>query len=194
MDYELILKAVNHHIPLDEKEEAYFVSLLQFRKIRRKQFHLQEGEVCLWSTFVISGCLRGFTTDKNGLEHVLNFAPSGWWIADLYSLLSQKPGNLNIEALEDTEVFLLSKKDQENLYQVVPKFERYFRIIIENSLVANQQRLLDNLSLSAEERYLKFCKVYPSLINKLPQKQIAAFIGVTPEFFSRMRTNFLKNK
>jgi CRP-like cAMP-binding protein len=192
--FTLILSALERHISLTDDEQKLFISLLQYKKIRKRQFILHEGDICQWSTFVTAGCLRGFTVDKNNDEHVLSFAPEGWWIADMYSLITEKPGQLNIEALEDTEALLLPKKGQEQLYVDVPKFERFFRIITENSLVANQQRLIDNLSLTAEERYLKFCKVYPTLINQLPQKQIASYIGVTPEFFSRMRTLWLRGK
>jgi CRP-like cAMP-binding protein len=131
--------------------------------------------------------LRGYTIDKNGIEHVLSFAPPGWWMADLYSLFSEKPGTLNIEAIEDTDIILLSKFGQEKLYTEVPRFERFFRVLTENSLVASQQRVIDNLSLTAEERYNLFCKRYPTLIDHLPLKHIASYIGVTPEFFSRMR-------
>lgn len=192
MSFDPILQAVSKHIRLNPEEQQHFVSLLHPQKIKRKDFLLREGDVCTLSTFVLDGCLRGFTVDANGWEHVLSFAPKGWWIADMYSLLSQKPGHLNIEALEETEILTLSKKDQEQLYMDIPAFERFFRILIENSLVANQQRLIDNLSLTAEERYLKFCDVYPTLIHQLPQKQIASYIGVTPEFFSRMRSNLLR--
>jgi CRP-like cAMP-binding protein len=122
---------------------------------------------------------------------VLSFAPVGWWIADMYSLLTQKPGILNIEALEDTEVLLLSKTDQEKLYHDIPQFERFFRIITENSLVASQQRMIDSLSLTAEERYNNFCRRYPTLIYNLPKKQIASYIGVSAEFFSRMQHKML---
>jgi CRP-like cAMP-binding protein len=125
--------------------------------------------------------------DSNGFEHVLSFAPTDWWMADMYSLLSHQPGNLNIEALEDTEILSLPKTNQDELYRLVPKFERLFRILAEKSLVAYQQRLIDNLSLPAAERYARFCKRYPTLIYHLPQKQIASYIGVTPEFFSKMR-------
>jgi CRP-like cAMP-binding protein len=110
----------------------------------------------------------------------------------MYSLLSQKPGNLFIEVLEDAEVVVLSKENQEQLYLEIPKLERFFRILIENSLVANQERLMDNLSLTAEERFDKFCEKHPTLIQKVPQKQIASFIGVTPEFFSKMKARMLK--
>src|SRR5690606_33356319 len=122
---------------------------------------------------------------------VVSFAPEGWWIGDMYSLISQRPGVQRIEAIEDTEVLRLSKANQELLYKEVPKFERFFRILIENSLVAYQQRLLDNLSLSAEERYQKLNTQHPSLMNRLPLKQIASYIGVTPEYFSKMRKKIL---
>jgi CRP-like cAMP-binding protein len=188
MPFNLLLNNVSRYIHLTDAEKEIFISFLQEKKLKRKQFFLNDGEICKYSAFVTSGCLRGFTVDKNGIEHVLSFAPSDWWMADMYSLISQKPGILNIEALEDTEIILLSKTNQEKLYLEIPKFERFFRILIENSLVANQQRIVDNLSLTAEERYNIFCKRYPTLINHLPQKQIAFYIGVTPEFFSRMRS------
>jgi len=108
-------------------------------------------------------------------------------------LLSQKPGNLFIEVLEDAEVVLLSKENQELLYRKIPKLERFFRILTENSLVANQERLMDNLSLTAEERFEKFCKKYPTLLQKIQQKQIASYLGVTPEFYSKMKSRLLKN-
>jgi CRP-like cAMP-binding protein len=192
MPFDLLLSNVSKYIHLDDAERAVFISHLQPKQIRRKQFTLNEGGICKNSIFVTGGCLRGFTVDKNGVEHVLSFAPPGWWMADMYSLISQKPGILNIEALEDTEAIILSKIDQEKLYYEVPKFERFFRVLTENSLVANQQRIVDNMSLTAEERYSIFCKRYPSLIDHLPQKQIASYIGVTPEFFSRMRSSLLR--
>jgi len=187
MDTSLILSNISKHIRLDDGEWDFFTSLLEPKKWKPRQFVLREGDTCRYSLFVNRGCLRGFTTDKNGFEHVLSFAPPDWWMADLYSLITQKPAMLNIQALEETEVWMLSKPNQERLYAEVPKFERFFRIIAENSLVSNQQRLIDNLSLSAEERYLLFSKKYPSLVHCVPQKQIASYIGVTPEFFSKMK-------
>ena len=187
MPIDLLLNNISRHIRLTDEEQKIFISHLQQKSFKRKQFLLREGEICRYSAFVTSGCLRGYTIDKNGIEHVLSFAPPDWWMADLYSLFAQKPGTLNIEALEDTETVLLPKSAQEKLYLEVPKFERFFRILTENSLVATQQRIVDNLSLTAEERYNLFCKRYPTLIDHLPLKQIASYIGVTPEFFSRMR-------
>lgn len=194
MDYSLFLNNVAKHITLTKLEQEYTVSLLEYKKISSKKIFLKEGDICKHSAFVIEGCLRGYTIDKNGFEHGLSFAPKNWWIGDMYSLLSQKPGILNIEAMIDTEVILLSKSNQEKLYNKIPKFERFFRIITENSLISHQQRLIDNMSLTATERYLKFCKTYPTLINSIPQKQIATYIGVTPEFLSKLRAKYLKGK
>ncbi len=192
--YPLILQNISRHIRLTEEEQAHFVSLLTLKKIKRKQFLLQEGDVCRHSAFVTEGCLRSYTVDGNGFEHVLQFAPPDWWIADMYSILSQKPGNLYINALENTQALLLSKTDQEQLYHDIPKFERFFRIITENSLVSSRQRLLDNLSLSAMERFSQFCGRYPSLIERIPQKQIAAYIGVTPEFLSKLKSEYFRRQ
>jgi len=187
-----ILDNISKIVKLSSDEEQRLLSRLETKKFKAKSIILNAGEVCKYSYFVNSGLLRSFTINDHIVEHVLSFACEGWWIGDMYSLLSQKPGNLFVEVLEDAEVVLLSKENQEILYQEIPKLERFFRILTENSLVANQERLMDNLSLSAEERFEKFCKKYPTLIQKVPQKQIASYIGVTPEFFSKMKSRLLK--
>nr|WP_294776466.1 Crp/Fnr family transcriptional regulator [uncultured Flavobacterium sp.] len=187
-----ILDNISKIVTLSPEEELLFLSKIEIKHYKAKTIVLHAGEVCKHSYFVNSGLLRSFTINDNIVEHVLSFACEGWWIGDMYSLLSQKPGNLFIEVSEDAEVVLLSKENQEELYHLIPKLERFFRIIVENSLVAYQERLMDNLSLSAEERFDKFCKKYPTLIQKVPQKQIASFIGVTPEFFSKMKARMLK--
>jgi CRP-like cAMP-binding protein len=183
----LILNNVTKHIDLSPAEKDTFTAMLRPDTIKRKEHWLSTGDICRHSAFVISGCLRGYTVDSNGFEHVLSFAPADWWIADMYSLITHQPGELNIQALEDTEVLLLSKTHQDELYRAIPKFEKFFRILAERSLIAFQQRLIDNLSLTAAARYERFCKRYPTLVYHLPQKQIASYIGVTPEFFSKMR-------
>ena len=192
MDKSLILKNIAKHIQLTAAEEKYLVTLLKAKKIKRKQFLLREKEICLSSTFVTKGCLRGYTIDENGFEHILQFATSDWWIADMYSLISQKPGTLNIDAIRDSEILLLSRKDQEKLFAEIPKFERFFRILTEKSLVANRQRVLDAMSLTALQRYETFCQHYPTLIEDLPQKLIASYIGVTPEFLSKVKAEYFK--
>ena len=188
----LLLDNLAKHIQLTAEEEVLFLSKTKTDYYKAKTILLNAGEICKNSYFVNSGVLRSFTINDNIVEHVLSFACQGWWIGDMYSLLSQKPGNLFIQVLEDAEVVVLSKENQEILYQEIPKLERFFRILAENSLVAHQERLMNNLSLSAEERFEKLCKKYPDLIQKVPQKQLASYIGVTPEFFSKMKSNMLR--
>ncbi|PVX45289.1 CRP-like cAMP-binding protein [Flavobacterium sp. 103] len=189
---ELILKNIEQHVTLTAQEKELFLSKIEIHHYKAKTILLNSGTICKHSYFVNSGILRSFNVNDNIVEHVLTFACEGWWIGDMYSLLSQKPGNLFIEVLEDAEVVLLSKENQEILYREIPKLERFFRILTENSLVANQERLMDNLSLTAEERFEKFCKKYPTLIQKIAQKQIASYLGVTPEFFSKMKSKMLR--
>lgn len=188
----LLLENIAKHVSLSPEEQSHFLSLTETRKYKSKTILLREGEICTNSYFVTKGVLRSYNVDTNGVEHVVSFACPGWWIADMYSYLSQRPGQLYIEVNENTEVILLSKENQERLYHDIPKVERFFRILIENSLIANQQRLIDNLSFTAEARYDKFTKKYSDLAHCLPQKQIASYIGVTPEFFSKMKSQLLK--
>ncbi|MCG9791438.1 Crp/Fnr family transcriptional regulator [Flavobacterium algicola] len=188
----LILQNIAKHIALTVKEQELFLSKIEIQHFNSKTILAQSGQVCKNSYFVNSGIVRSFNINDNIVEHIMTFACAGWWISDMYSLISQKPGDLFIEVLEDAEIIVLSKENQEILYQEIPKFERFFRILIENSLVANQERLMDNLSLSAEERFEKFQNKYGDLQHKIPQKQIASYIGVTPEFFSKMKNRLLK--
>jgi CRP-like cAMP-binding protein len=192
MDTRLVTANISKHISLTAEEEKIFLSMLEPRSLKKKDFHLIEGEVCKYSAFVVDGALKGYTVDKDGKEHVLLFALADWWIADMYSLVSGKPGVLNIEALTDTEMLLLSREDQLRLFDKVPKFERFFRILVENSLVANHQRLINNLSLTAEERYLQFIKRYPAIVECAPQHSIASYLGITPEFLSKIRARLAK--
>ncbi|MFC4739108.1 Crp/Fnr family transcriptional regulator [Flavobacterium ponti] len=188
----LIIQNIEKILSLTDEEKELILSKIELKKYKAKTVILHAGEICKHSYFVKSGILRSFNINDNIVEHVLQFACEDWWIGDMYSLISQKPGNLFIEVNEDAEVALLSKENQEELYHQIPKLERFFRILTENSLVAHQERLMDNLSLSAEERFEKFCSKYPTLIQKVPQKQIASYIGVTPEFFSKMKAKMLK--
>lgn len=188
----LILDNIAKIVSLTEAEKELFLSKIETRQYKAKTILHNAGEICKHSYFVNSGLVRSFNINDNIVEHVLHFACEGWWIGDMYSLLSQKPGNLFIEVMEDAEIVLLSKENQEQLYFEIPKLERFFRILTENSLVAHQERLMDNLSLYAEERFDKFCKRYPTLIQRVPQKQIASYIGVTPEFFSKMKSRMIK--
>ena len=194
MDTDLILKNISKHIVLNDKERNFFISLLEAKVLKRKKVYLKAGELCRYSAFVVDGALKSFTVDKEGKEHILNFATRDWWIADMYSYISRKPAVLTIEAIADSEILLLSYENQQLIYQKVPKFERFFRIIIENALVANQERLIDNLSSTAEERYLRFIKKYPSIPSCVPQHSIASYLGITPEFLSKIRGRLARRK
>ena len=187
-----ILENIAKHVTLTPEEQELFLSKTETRQFKVKTILLSAGEVATCTYFVNSGILRSFNINDNIIEHVLHFACEGWWIGDMYSYISEKPGNLFIEVLEDAEVVIITKENHQKLYQEIPKLERFFRILAENSLVSHQERLMDNLSLTAEERFEKFCSKYPTLIQKVPQKQIASYIGVTPEFFSKMKAKLLK--
>jgi CRP-like cAMP-binding protein len=187
MNFELILKNISRHIRLDEKEVDYFTSLLSSKKIRRKEFLLREGEVNTHETFINKGCLRNYTIDDKGTEHIIVFAIEDWWTSDLYSFLTQTPATFNIDALEDTEVLQISKDNLEKLFENIPKFERFFRIMFQNAFIAQQQRISSNLSLTAEERYNRFIAKYPQMEQRISQKQMAAYLGITPEFLSMLR-------
>lgn len=193
MDHNAILKNISKHIHLDKAETDFFISLLQAKTIKRKGFLLTAGEVCKYETFITRGCLRTYSLGNNGMEHVVAFAVEDWWAGDLYSFFTQTPATFSIDALEDTEVLQISKPNLEKLYEQVPKFERFFRLIIQNAFVAKQQRIMQTLSFTAEERYLHFINKYPQLEQRIPQKQVAAYIGITPEFLSMLRRKLTKS-
>lgn len=185
--HESILKNVSQHIKLTKEEEKFFISLLKHRKLRKRQYLLQAGDVSRYENFVAKGLLRAYTVDAKGQEHIAMFAMEGWWTSDLYSFLTNTPASQHIDALEDSEVFSIEKPDLEKLYEAVPKFERFFRILLQNAFVANQNRILASISETAEQQYLNFIKKYPSLEQRIPQHQIASFLGITPETISRIR-------
>lgn len=189
---ELFLENIAKHVSLTPDERQHVLSLCEANHYKAKTILLKSGEVCKTSYFVGSGILRSYSVDENGVEHVVSFACENWFIADMYSFLSGRPGNLFIEVNEEANVLEISKQNQERMYAEVPKMERFFRILIENSLIANQQRLIDNMTFTAEARYDKFLNKFGDLAHRVPQKQIASYLGVTPEFFSAMKARMLK--
>jgi CRP-like cAMP-binding protein len=182
-----VLSYVAQHIQLSADEEAFFLSILEFKTLKKKEVLLQEGEVCRYDYFVTKGCLRCFNIDESGTERIAMFAIEDWWISDLYSLLTQTPARLTIDALEDSEMLLISKQNMETLYERVPKFERLFRILLQKAYVALELRIVQSLSNTAEERFEAFNTKYPGLFNRITQKHVAAYLGITPEFLSMLR-------
>ena len=187
MDTELILQNISRHIQLDKTETDFFVSLLQTKKFKRKEFLLKQGETCRTENFIVKGCLRTYTIDDNGFEHIVMFGIEDWWVGDLLSFLIQSPATYFIDALEDTEILQISKANLDKLFERVPKFERFFRLILQNAFIAQQQRINQNLSYSAEQRYLDFINKHPNLEQRLSQKQVSAYLGITPVFLSMLR-------
>jgi CRP-like cAMP-binding protein len=192
--YDLILKNISRFISLTEEEQRLFTSLIKIKKLRRKQFLLQEGDVSRYQYFINKGCLRTYTVDEKGQEHVIQFAIEDWWTGDMYSFLTQTPAKMNIEAIEDTELLCIDNPSLEILYQKVPKFERFFRLLLQNAFIANQRRIIESMSLTADDRYCKFIERYPLMEPRLPLKHIASYLGITPESLSRIRSQYIKNK
>lgn len=185
--FDIIRQNISRHIRLEEEEFKYFTSQLKRKIIRKKQFLLIEGDVCSFECFVNSGCLRQYHLDDSGKEHIIQFAVSDWWIGDQYSFITGLPSQYFIDALEDSEVLLIEKSALENVYKKVPKFERFFRIAFQNSYVALQRRILSGISQTAEERYMSFINSYPEIEQRVPQHQVASYLGIKPESLSRLR-------
>lgn len=180
-------------IPLSEKEKELLRNKFHFRLFRKRQYALQEGDVCTQFHFVVRGCLRSYKVDKKGDVHILQFAAENHWINDLGSFHSLKPSVLNIDALEDTVVLQIGHDDLIDLYTRAPKFNLIFRVLVENAYIRLQDRILQNISSTGEERYHSFLEQYPHLVNRLSQVQVAAFLGVTPEFLSKVRSIWSKS-
>lgn len=187
--YELLQEKFSEKIDLTVEEMEFCKSVFKPKKLRKKQYLLQEGDVCKYQAFIERGIVRTYTVDEKGAEHILQFASEGWWTADLSSFISGEPSVFNIEAIEVTDLLLINKSNWETLMETYPKFERYFRIIIQNSLVATQKRLMQSLTESAESKYISFTRVYPNCVQRVPQHMIAAYLGVSRETLSRLRKN-----
>ena len=187
VNFEVLLAYFNELIPLDMEEQKLVTTLFKPRLFRKRQYLLQEGDICTQFYFVVRGCLRMYKIDDKGTTHILQFATENYWINDLGSFHDIRPSELAIDALEDTVVLQISRDDLIALYLQAPKFDRIFRVLLENSFVRLQNRLLQNISSTAEDRYQSFLELYPHLINRLSQVQMAAYLGITPEFLSRLR-------
>ena len=185
--YELFFKTLNGKVAFTEEEQSIIKTYLTPKKIRKKQYFLQEGDVCKMIAFVEKGTLRQYSIGENGAEHIIQFALEGWTISDLYSFLTGEPATYNIDALEDSELVLISKTANEELLKKVPKYETYTRLQLTGAYLAMQKRLTSIISLSLEERYANFTSVYPNIIQRVPQHMIASYMGLTPETLSRVR-------
>lgn len=184
---ELLRAHLLVRVPITDEEFAFLRQHLRPLSLAKRQHYLMSGDVCTHMAFVTQGCVRTYSIDLQGQEHTLQFAPEDWWVSDLYSLLTQSPSTLNIDALEDTQLLLIKHSAMEDIYARCPVFERFFRLLMQSRYVALQERVNAELRESATEKYNNFLRKYPALVQRVPQHLIASYLGVTPESLSRVR-------
>ncbi|CAH0281255.1 Crp/Fnr family transcriptional regulator [Chryseobacterium sp. Bi04] len=178
---------IRGYVDISDEKLNQYCNAFHLQKIKKKDFLLREGEICGFEGFVVNGCFKVSHTDPHGAEQILYFGIEGWWLSDIDSFITDVPSKLNIQAIEDSEILLISKKDKEKFYLEIPEIEKLMRLKFQRSIIALQRRIIDNLSKSSDERYLDFLKEYPETAHRLTNIQIGAYLGVTPEFISRIR-------
>jgi len=186
-DFKGILAAIEKHVAMDDVERAVLLSLLESRSLKSGDVLAKGGEYAQHFIFVNMGCLMTYLTDADGVERVLAFSTSSWWTGDLDSFSKHTTSCYTVRAIADSDVFLLTVSSFETLLERVPKLEKYFRILFQNSLVVHGRRIMEMNTFTAEQRYESFRQRYPTLEQFVPQKYIASYLGVTPEFLSKVR-------
>ncbi len=186
-EYEPILNNIKRYVSLNADDEKQFIAIVRKSRVKKRQFIVQPGFVCTHQTYVVKGALRVYFVNKNGNEHTLQFAIDDWFASDHYSYIHQTPASIFIEALEDSYIQQIEYNDVERLCLENQKFERFFRKVAQKSFAFAQRRILSNLDKTAEERYLEFMEMYPDIIQKVPQYAVASYLGMTPEFLSKIR-------
>ncbi|KGO86662.1 cyclic nucleotide-binding protein [Flavobacterium rivuli WB 3.3-2 = DSM 21788] len=190
--YEVFQNYLNNKISLTDEEADLIKSVTIIKKLRKKQYLLQQGDVWGYNAFITQGCLRTYSVDEKGMEHVLSFAVENWWIGDRESLLSGEPSRFNIDAIEDSEVAIIRKVDFDRLCREIPAFNDMVNLILQKSFVASQNRIHSAISFTAEEKYLNFIQKYAGFALRIPQNMIASYLGITPETLSRIRNQSAK--
>ncbi len=188
--YDLLYQHFNKYVSLSEEEFEICKPLFRYKKFRKHQYILQNGEISRFETFILSGCTRTYEVDDTGQEHIIQFGLETWWVGDLHSYLTNSPSRYNIDCLEDTEVLQIPRVEMETMYAKVPKLERFFRLLIQKAYVASIDRIYSNLSKPAPERYQEFLLKYPQIEQRVPNHQIASYLGITPQSLSRLRKQF----
>lgn len=191
--HELFFKSLTEKVTLTSEQQDIIRQYLIPKRIRKNQYLLQEGDVAKYSAFVEKGALRAYSVDEKGAEHIIQFAFEGWTISDMYSFVTGSPATYNIDALEDAELVLISKAGQDEILKRVPEYEAYTRMLLTGAYMAMQKRITAMLSLSLEDRYINLTKLYPNLVQRVPQRMIASYMGLSPETLSRVRRK-LKEK
>ncbi|MBA4260060.1 MAG: cyclic nucleotide-binding protein [Chitinophaga sp.] len=191
--FEVFFSQVKDKVLLSEAEQKLVKTFFSPKKIRKRQYLLQEGNICRHLAFVEKGLLRSYNVDDKGIEHMIHFAWEGWWMADMLSFLSIEPSTYHIDAIEDSELLLISRPDFEEMLLKVPVMERYFRILFQNNIISKERRLISSISNSAEEKFIHLSATNPELIKRIPQQLVASYLGITPETLSRIKNKLNKN-
>ncbi len=191
---QAFINFINKHILLTKEEESILTSKLTYRKYLKGQYVVQQGDICRYSGFIISGCTKTFYADDEGQEHIVMFSKEDWWASEIGSFVTQTPSDYNVQCIENTELIQLSYDDQEDLFQIIPKLERFFRLILEKAFVDSQKRIVNNFSLSASDRYLQFKIQYPKLEQRIPQYMVASYLGITKEFLSKIKSKIISGQ
>lgn len=192
--FDLLYKNIQKKVAISDAEFQLCQSFFTQKKLRKKQYLLQEGESCKYTAFVNKGVLRSYTINDKGAEHIIQFALEDWWIADIYSFLTSEPSQYNIDAMEDAELLLITKPAQDEMVIAVPKMERYLRLLMQSSLIALQRRLIGSLNFTAEDKYLQLIASCSGILQRVPQHQIASYLGITPETLSRIRKQMANSR
>jgi CRP-like cAMP-binding protein len=187
MIYEPLFNNFKRFISLSEEDEQVVVSLLMARSFKRGQFITSEGEINRFTNFITQGSVRVYYIDLSGQEHVIQLGIENWWVGDYPSFIGQQPGLLYTEALQATETLSFSYENMQILYEKMPQMERFFRLLTQRAYIAFQHRMLHNLSMDAESRYVVFRNTYPALEEKIAQKHVASYLGMSPEFLSKVK-------
>ncbi|MEX2574301.1 MAG: Crp/Fnr family transcriptional regulator [Balneolaceae bacterium] len=188
--FERLKESLQEHVSLNDEEWELCKNSFRPKRMLKRQFLLQEGDVCRELAFVEKGALYSYAVDSKGNQHVIRFAFEGWWMANLESFFTDSPTRLNIEVFEDSELLVLDRKNHEKLLEEIPAYERYHRIIVQNAYVALQQRVENALGLTAEEKYARLIEQNPEFLNRVPLNLVASYLGVSPETLSRVRASF----
>lgn len=181
-------------VVLTEEQFNYWLSLFIPKQMKKGEFLLSEGEVNKYLAFVVKGCLRLYTIDNKGKEHIMQFAPENWWISDMDSISKGTPSVYFMDALEDSDVLLIDFPSYQKALVQLPNIALMFQQLMQNRQLASQKRIINSMSASAEERYLDFLKTYPSFMQRVPQHMIASYLGITPESLSRIRKQVVTKK
>lgn len=191
---DVLFSHIQEKVSLTDEDKEAIQAFFSPKRLRKRQYLLQEGNVCKHLAFVAKGLLRTYNVDDKGDEHMSIFGWEGWWVSDFNSFLSGEAAIFNIDAIEDSELLLISRADYEALTLAVPIMDRYFRILYQNSLVTKERRLMSTITHSAEERYVQLAELNPKIIERIPQNLIASYLGIAPETLSRIKKNLVTRK